>query len=397
MPERSFRVIIENASSFLTLNQSFNHLCGGVYTGGWLPPGSIAPGTSGGIQSESDGFATGTEAYVKYDVDGPDGKHGMIYIYWDNPFWGYTHFRFASAQDDIAPDCDYSAAAGGSVFGNGSTPLDFTLSLAAYKHGVNAGGDITQIGDLTVFAAGPAGGFADLLGVLGIDKNPELDLVFSDAVDAPPVSTPELFGQAKPPTVQLLTQATPEDWTGQWISENGIISVDIHLDGSVLLVNVYDGTADPPISISNEAFVPGPVALLDRASPAIQLLINDQVEDPKQRLAYTRAVKNIIAAAIDSPLRASAASSRFQALVGKAKTSTPLAVAQAQARIVGRSIGFLLENQGGAAYLSDHVVLMLFGRFQSNKQVGTQLLYQRVNVANQPIFSQVLAPGAPLQ
>ena len=400
MAERSFRVIIQNSSSFLTLNQTFNHLCGGVYTPAWLPPGSIASGTTGGIQSESDGLGTGTEAYVKYDVDGPDGKHGMLYVYWDNPFLGYTHFRVGTAFEDILPDCDYNGA-GGSIFGSGGA-LDFTVS-GSYGANAAEGDDITQLGDLTIFAVdplvgGPIGAIGELIGVLHIDKNPVLNITLSDAIAAPPFSTGQVFPQSAQPTVtKLLTQATPQDWVGQWTTESGNITVDINLDGSVLLADVFDSTADPAITITNETFVPGPAALLDRAATIIQSIVDDHAEDSKQRSAFTRAARNVITTAIDAPHRALATSSQFQAIVGKTKTSTPVGVTQAQARTVGRSLGLLLEGQGGVAYLSDRIVLMLFGNFQSNKQIDSQLLYQRVNVVGETIFSQVLSIGVHVQ
>jgi hypothetical protein len=65
MPERTFRVVIANPTADLNLVQTFNHLCDGGWTNVWAPPGTIAPGKTGGIQGESNSFLGGTQGYVK--------------------------------------------------------------------------------------------------------------------------------------------------------------------------------------------------------------------------------------------------------------------------------------------------------------------------------------------
>jgi len=184
-PERSFRVIIANNTNSFTLQQTFNHLCGGDWTpGGWTPVGLIPPHATVGIQSENSSvLPTGTEGYVKYDVLSPSGRLGMIYIYWDNPWWGVTHFRFATAPVDIYPDCDFDPPAGGSGFVDNSE-LSFSLAFTGYAHGAHAGTEITDLGDLANIGLAPVAVFA----AGGIDKNPELHLQLRE-ITAPPSST----------------------------------------------------------------------------------------------------------------------------------------------------------------------------------------------------------------
>ena len=259
LPERSFRVVIQNNSATLTLKQSFNHLCGGVYTGGWLPPGEIDPGKSGGVQSESDGFMTGTEAYVKYDVIGPDNsRQGMIYVYWDNPWWGYTHFRWVTAKDDVFPDCDFTPPEG-STFSNSGTVM-YKLNFTLYKHGTEGGGNVTSIGDFVNYVGAPTP--ATLLGLVGIDKNPELDLEFDDAAMAPP----ESFGTASlgPKSLQLLTEATLPQWLGVWQSGTVSVSIAMAKTGAQLSASIFDPT--PPKLSFEETFSPGPGGLFRRTS-----------------------------------------------------------------------------------------------------------------------------------
>jgi len=87
MPQRIGRVTIHNMSGYLRLVHTVGHLCHGEWTEGLTPPDAIEPGTTATIQSESGGdipifsnIMTGTDGYVKYDVIGPDRRHGMIYL-----------------------------------------------------------------------------------------------------------------------------------------------------------------------------------------------------------------------------------------------------------------------------------------------------------------------------
>ena len=100
--------------------------------------------------------------------------------------------------------------------------------------------------------------------------------------------------------------------------------------------------------------------------------------------------------AAKSPTSASAASSRFQELSGKAQSNVPSS-SQAKAGVVGRSIGSLIHDGGGVAYLSHDVVFRLFAVFQSGKQTGTQLQFQRLGSLGEPISSVMLSPRPNVQ
>jgi hypothetical protein len=376
MPERTFRVGILNASSSLNLVQTFNHLCGGEWTGGWAPPASIASGSAGELQSESDGFMTGTEGYVKYDVVGPTGRQGMIYVYWDNPYYGNTHFRFATNEDDVYPDCDYTIQAGSSTFGEGGT-LPFVLNFSEFKAGTEEGGQITSVGDLVNWVVGPA----TLLGLVGIDDHPELDLELDDASSGAP---PESFGTTSlgPVTLQLLTKATMAQWVGDW--EDGNVMVNITDSAGHLTATIYDGSTTPPLSFT-DTFVPGPGSLIGPGSAVIQNLLNAHSLTPDQLASFSQAAKTVIKQVIMKPQKASTARKSFESLVEaqphglRPGTST-----------VSKAIGALLQPQGGVAYLNNHVALTLYGAMQGGKQIYEQLEYQRLNLIGRPITSVML-------
>jgi hypothetical protein len=366
MPARTFRVVISNACSFLTLNQTFNHLCGGDWTpGGWTPPNTISPGTSGGIQAESNRFMSGTEGYVKYDVRDANDKRGMVYVYWNNPFYGITYFRAVTAADDVEPDCDYSG--GGGPPAPAKVPFMITQD---YKLSSDSP-DVDHL--LNSFVVGPI----EFFGKVGINEHPELDITVSDDLSG----QVQVFGTASlgPVNLRLLTRATTQQWVGKWA--NGAVSLDIVPAGSgELSANVHDGSTAPPFSLI-ETFAPGAANLFLAQESSIRRLLDGQVQGSLQRAAFAQAAKSVIEQVGQSPFSVSATAKRFQSLVGDVQTNSPadLIKIKAKAGVVGRVLGALVQGQGGVGYLSNHIALWLFGEFQSGRQTGTQLQFQRLD------------------
>jgi hypothetical protein len=70
------------------------------------PPNEIGPGSQVGWGSESSGFLTGTEGWVRYypvdantdnvGIPSPVPDSATIYIYWDNPFAGSNSYQTAA-------------------------------------------------------------------------------------------------------------------------------------------------------------------------------------------------------------------------------------------------------------------------------------------------------------
>lgn len=79
---RSVHVIIKNNSdhALVTAHWELKH---GIVT--TRPPGRINPGETGELFAESNGFATGTEGFVRYNIEGVVGN---AQFNWDNPFVG---------------------------------------------------------------------------------------------------------------------------------------------------------------------------------------------------------------------------------------------------------------------------------------------------------------------
>jgi hypothetical protein len=91
MPARSTRVFFKNETS-QTLFQTSASLDHGAWTNDIPPPQTIAPGTTGYWESESDGVATGDEGRIQYAI-GAKGSQQTFYLHWDNPFSGQNKYN----------------------------------------------------------------------------------------------------------------------------------------------------------------------------------------------------------------------------------------------------------------------------------------------------------------
>jgi len=398
MPERTFRIVIQNFTESLTLNHQFSHLCGGDWTpGGWTPPPTIAPGTSGGMQSESGGVLTGTEGYTKYEVNGPGGgKKGLLYVYWNNPFWGVTHFRHQAVDTDIFPDCDFDPPSGASGFD--SSNLSFTCEFGALSH-TDSGTDVTAPGDLLNLFFGPATLFSGASPAVmftmlaGIMKDPVLYLRVNDHVlpPPPPPPPPPSFGDLGPRSWRPMMDATPEQWLGNW--GHGRVSLNITDTNAEppLFAALADWTMTPPLLL-NESFTPGAEGLLIAAAPLIHSAVQFHGSDVLLRPVFAKAARSVLKRATEKPMSAATAVSAFKQTVGSIATSIPTSVVHAKAGIMGMAIGNLLKDKGGVAYLGHQVALKLFGIFQSGTQTGSQILYQRLHTDGLPLSSVMLDP-----
>ena len=87
MAARSFFIEVVNAG--FDLNRKDIGLDHGQWSdgGGLVPPEHIPRFTRGHWESESDGFATGTQGHAVYSSDAGD-----VGLFWDNPFIGSNSF-----------------------------------------------------------------------------------------------------------------------------------------------------------------------------------------------------------------------------------------------------------------------------------------------------------------
>jgi hypothetical protein len=154
MSARAFRFTLQNESGH-SLTKSFDHLCGGDWTPSLRPPDSIATDRQAAWRSESAGVATGTEAYVKYIID---GAGDTVYIYWDNPFaFGVTHAKGQVSTQDVEPDCDFQGPSG-STFPPPPSKFELFQSFASGGPGGPSGiGLIAELPFAPILVFGTAG------------------------------------------------------------------------------------------------------------------------------------------------------------------------------------------------------------------------------------------------
>ena len=104
MAARSTNVTFTNNTHQTLLTRVDENLAHGIWS--TEPPAQINPGEQVEWGSESDGFLTGTEGWVRYypsvlDTDSigipsPAPDSATIYIYWDNPYAGSNSYNSAA-------------------------------------------------------------------------------------------------------------------------------------------------------------------------------------------------------------------------------------------------------------------------------------------------------------
>lgn len=373
MPQRSARVTITNTSSYLRLVRTADHLCGGDWTpGGWDPPDAIEPGETRGMQSEDGGsiplignLFTGTDGYAKFDAIGPDRRHGMIYVYWDNPWWGVTHVKFESNADDVPPDCDFATPDGGSAFSSDAS-LDFSLVPIGYRH-TDGGSDITSAGDL---AAAVATGPLSLIGDEGIVKDPEWIFELRDVTPA--------FAAQQPETTKLLSDATPADWVGEWRSADIDVAVTRHGANSLTAdITLHQGGQPTrvqfdigPESALNGRLAPASSSAVT-ASPAI-------TASPAQASLIRETSRRLLTDPVTMQHPARAAE-RFDTLASTAggERPTPGGSGRPLPAGTGALIGQVIADSQSTVHV-DGFVLSLYGIYDGSARVSKSLRLQRV-------------------
>jgi|GEM_PF-3330364 len=371
MPARTFRVVIHNTSNYLRLVKTFDHLCWGDWTpGGWEPKSAIEPGASAGFQGESGGPLSGTEGYVKYDVVGPDRHHGMIYVYWDNPFYGVTTFRVIKAADDVAPDCDYDPPEGGSGFSD-SSQLDFNLVKTGFRY-TDSGGVITDMTDFVNVAVGPA----SLIGLLGIVKDPELDF---ELVDSDQTTD---FAPTGVMSMKLMVDATPTQWAGEW--RQGSVRVQISRQGwNRLTATITDGSSNPPMSII-DTFSIGPDSIKENLGDHQQIntLIQDSSRDQSQNKLFEKAAHIVLAEATpsqDVPSTAARFTSVAAAGLHQEHQGVTGTIDERGSQRMGRDLTDIIADSRAVVHLTSGIVLSLYGVFEGGSQVSERLHFQQID------------------
>jgi hypothetical protein len=121
MAARSVFVNFDNKSDVALIRDS-GSLSHGIWT--TQPPVRIEAGANVSWESESSGFATGTEGEVTYKIEtGPGQTDGSAHFHWDNPFVG------SNSYDEATP-VGYKADRSGGDGDNATVNWTFDCSSA---------------------------------------------------------------------------------------------------------------------------------------------------------------------------------------------------------------------------------------------------------------------------
>jgi hypothetical protein len=271
MPVRSVRIHVYNESSYLTMQRTALQSCSGGWTDGWAPPPStIAPGANSLFQAESDGVATGAIGYIKFDLLAVNGRHGMVYLYWDNPYMGATNFKLRTDMVDVPVDCGPTDQ-NPSTFSDSGNPqtLDFGVQYAyGDLDGDNAMND-TPLQTLGSVVEGPA----TIFGESNIIAHAWVDIHIQDQEPRGLSSTPPAMY-----TFSAKSNVVPTDWVGHW-SGSGVDVQISSKSGSMVSVQVTD-SSKPPFAVTESVNLTQLPLLIGKETEGT-LVNRSEVSDPK--------------------------------------------------------------------------------------------------------------------
>jgi hypothetical protein len=385
VPARVFRNTVENTVQGHTMILEKEHLCGGCYTEGWTPPASIASGSSGGWQSESCGFMTGTQGWVKYRLrrDSDGANRGLIYTYWTNPYLGVTRPHFELAGQDVVADCDEDEPGAGSSFGpatgENAPPSDLSLDIVgSRRNGDPATAD--ELTDLIRVAIAPL----VVLTTSGIWERMEITYRLRSS------STPAVFPAPKPRTRSLETKPDPATFTGTWTGSS--LSVSLSLVGPRRLhAYLMDRTQALPLELDVSASLGaiGAVRPIQELSAQLAVAATDMVElrSSAALAALSASLYAVEERPAGTPVWMAAPARRDVAVLARPLTLT---VVKSHAQDLGIEMSpdfdvvaaAVAERANEADYmlhLGSGVVLYLIRIEEEGTLVDYQLHYQRVS------------------
>jgi hypothetical protein len=336
--------------------------CSGAWTDGWAPPpNAIAPGANSLFQAESDGVATGAIGYIKFDLVAANGKHGMVYLYWDNPYMGATNFKLKTDLMDVPVDCGPTDQNASTFSDSGNPPpLDFGVQYAyGDQDGGNAMND-TPLQTLGSALEGPAA----IFGESNIIAHAWVDIHLQDQEPRGLPSTPPAMY-----TFSAKSNVVPNDWVGHW-SGSGVDVQISSKSGSMVSVQVTDATM-PPFAVT-ESVELTQLPLLVGKETEDTLVGHSEVSEPKTsgqaaKHGVMPIAKQLKVPSASSPVSKTpaAAPAKLTAQSNRDPVATPIVTPMKEHRYKD------------SIFLGDGVSLTLMNVTANGQSHGTSVRYQR--------------------
>ncbi|HXG30801.1 MAG TPA: hypothetical protein VNK81_04075 [Thermodesulfobacteriota bacterium] len=261
MPARTVTIDIQNATD-IVLTKSAEHHCWGEWTPALNPHDQILPGEVHRFKSESGGPITGTEGYVKYQLqyesfaaDGnPVSHNDTLYIYWNNPIMGVTEVKaFISDGTDVRPDCDADDDIG-STFGILS---EFTVDKGPMTQAPSGASAVDVL-------AGVIFGPVSLFGMAGISEDAYVPLRVRRAASkdtTPTGTTGEFDTDVAEVTLNPVSGAPITDWRGRWFfgvewQETIRVEIETEPSGMSCQVNILERFTSPHFTLQSTGVIP---------------------------------------------------------------------------------------------------------------------------------------------
>ncbi len=338
--------------------------CSGGWTDGWAPPpNAIAPGADSLFQAESDGVATGAIGYIKFDLVAANGKHGMVYLYWDNPYMGATNFKLRTDLMDVPVDCGPTDQNSSSFSDSGNPSLlDFGVQYAyGDQDGSNAMND-TPLQTLGSALEGPAA----IFGESNIIAHAWVDIHLQDQEPRGLPSTPPAMY-----TFSAKSNVVPNDWVGHW-SGSGVDVQISSQSGTMVSVQVMDATK-PPFAVTESVELTQLPLLVGKETEGT-LAGHSDVSALKTAGQATKRDAMPIATQLKVPSAASPIS-KSPAGAEQAKATDEKLTAQSEVTPVATPIKQPRYKE--SIFLGDGVSLTLMNVTANGQPHGTSVRYQR--------------------
>ncbi|PHM31231.1 hypothetical protein [Xenorhabdus innexi] len=107
MVDRSVVILFDNKTKFhLVIDEKWMYIYHGRWSKNLKPPKNIKSYSQAWWGSESNGFMTGTEGYVRYSImDGEsetgDVSNNWVQIRWENPYYGFNSYPSTISNNDL--------------------------------------------------------------------------------------------------------------------------------------------------------------------------------------------------------------------------------------------------------------------------------------------------------